>query len=98
MLRTWGQTLTEHIHVHYIVTGGGLSADGRRWQPSHPRFLFAVQALSQVSRGKYLAGLWRLRCHQRLCFVGESAALAEDKAWGTFLGQGKEKVSGTVSP
>lgn len=87
VLHTWGQTLTEHIHVHCIVTGGGLSAEGRRWQPSHPRFLFAVEALSQVFRGKYLAGLRGLRCHQRLRFVGESAALAAEEAWTAFLSQ-----------
>jgi hypothetical protein len=59
VLHTWGQTLTEPIHVHCIVTGGGLSPDGTQWRPSHPRFLFAVQALSQVLRGTYLAGLRR---------------------------------------
>jgi putative transposase/transposase-like zinc-binding protein len=87
VLHTWGQTLTEHIHVHCIVTGGGLAADGTQWWPSHPRFLFAVQALSQVFRGKYLAGLRRLWRHHRLHFAGESAALAEDEAWTTFLSQ-----------
>ena len=25
VLHTWGQTLTEHVHVHCVVTGGGLS-------------------------------------------------------------------------
>jgi hypothetical protein len=85
VLHTWGQTLTEHIHVHCLVTGGGLRADGTQWRPSHPRFLFAVAALSQVLRGKYLAGLRRLRRHHRLRFVGESAALAADDAWTAFL-------------
>jgi hypothetical protein len=28
VLHTWGQTLTEHVHVHCVVTGGGLTADG----------------------------------------------------------------------
>jgi hypothetical protein len=87
VLHTWGQTLTEHIHVHCIVTGGGLTADGTQWRPSHPRFLFAVQALSQVFRGKYLAGLNRLRAQHRLHFAGESAALAVDEAWLTFCRQ-----------
>jgi hypothetical protein len=68
------------------VTGGGLSAEGTQWRPSHPRFLFAVQALSHVFRGKYLAGLRRLRHHQRLHFAGESAALGEEEAWQAFLG------------
>src|SRR6266849_7697216 len=87
VLHTWGQTLTEHIHVHCIVTGGGLSAAGTQWRPSPPRFLFAVPALSQVFRGKYLAGLRRLRRHHRLRFAGESATLAADEAWTTFLRQ-----------
>lgn len=87
VLHTWGQTLTEHIHVHCIVTGGGLSADGTKWRPSHPRFLFAVQALSQVFRGKYLAGLRRLRAQHRLHCAGENAALAADEAWTAFCRQ-----------
>jgi hypothetical protein len=91
VLHTWGQTLTEHIHVHCLVTGGGLTAAGTQWRPSHPRFLFAVAALSQVFRGKYLAGLRRLRAKHRLHFAGESAALAEPEAWQVFLGQVQER-------
>src|SRR5215831_20622599 len=29
VLRTWGQTLLAHPHVHCVVPGGGLSADHR---------------------------------------------------------------------
>lgn len=31
ILHTWGQNLMFHPHVHCIVTGGGLSSDGRCW-------------------------------------------------------------------
>ncbi|MCY4554921.1 MAG: transposase [Chloroflexi bacterium] len=31
VLHTWGQNLGQHIHVHCIVTDGGLSPDGQRW-------------------------------------------------------------------
>ncbi|MBI1312742.1 hypothetical protein GC176_15725 [bacterium] len=31
VLHTWGQNLMHHPHVHAVVTGGGLSADGTRW-------------------------------------------------------------------
>jgi hypothetical protein len=84
VLHTWGQTLTEHAHVHCVVTGGGLSADGTQWRTCRPRFLFAVTALGAVFRGKYLAGLERLRTQQQLIFAGESAPLAEDMAWTTL--------------
>ncbi len=84
VLHTWGQTLTEHVHVHCVVTGGGVSLDGTQWRACRRRFLFAVKALSQVFRGKYLAGLERLRRQQRLTFAGESAPLGEDSAWSAF--------------
>jgi hypothetical protein len=81
VLHTWGQTLTEHVHVHCVVTGGGMSLDGTQWRACRRRFLFAVKALGHVFRGKYVAGLERLRTQQRLTFAGESAPLAEDAAW-----------------
>jgi hypothetical protein len=81
VLHTWGQTLTEHIHVHCVVTGGGVSPDGTQWRACQRRFLFALKALGQVFRGKYLAGLERLRSQQRLTFAGESATWAEAAAW-----------------
>jgi hypothetical protein len=84
VLHTWGQTLTEHVHVHCIVTGGGLSPDGAQGCAGRRRFLFAVQALGQVFRGKYLAGLQRLRSQQQLTFAGESATLAAEAAWDAF--------------
>lgn len=92
VLHTWGQTLTEHIHVHCIVTGGGLTADGTQWRPSHPRFLFAVEALSQVFRGKYLAGLRRLQAKHRLHFAGESTELVAEEAWEAFLSQLQDRA------
>ena len=87
VLHTWGQTLTEHVHVHCVVTGGGLSPDGTQWRTCQRRFLFAVKALGSVFRGKYLTGLDRLRSQQRLTFVGESAVLAEAAAWNSFRQQ-----------
>jgi len=84
VLHTWGQTLTAHIHVHCVVTGRGLSLDGTQWRACQRRFLFAVKALGTVFRGKYLAGLERLRRQQRLTFAGESAALAEAEVWESF--------------
>ena len=87
VLHTWGQTLTEHIPVHCVVTGGGLSAEGTRWRAGRRRFLFAVKALSQVFRGKYLAGLRRLRSQHQLTFAGESAEWVAEAAWTKFLHQ-----------
>lgn len=40
--------------MHRIVTGGGLSLDGRVWLRCRPRFFLPVRKLSQVCRGKLL--------------------------------------------
>jgi hypothetical protein len=53
VLHTWGRTLEYHPHVHYVVPGGGLSADGTRWLPSRADFLVPVQALSILFRAKF---------------------------------------------
>jgi hypothetical protein len=53
VLHTWGRTLDYHPHVHHVVPGGGLSADGSCWLPSRADFLVPVQALSIVFRAKF---------------------------------------------
>jgi len=86
VLHTWGQNLTEHAHVHCVVSGGGLSADARRWHSTKRRgFLFPVKALSQMFRGKYLAALDRLQRKGALRFAGQSAHLAEANPWLQLL-------------
>jgi hypothetical protein len=57
ILHTWTQRLDLHVHLHCIVTAGGLDPTGRRWIKSHRGFLFSVRALSRVFRGKYLEQL-----------------------------------------
>jgi hypothetical protein len=59
VLHTWGRTLDYHPHVHYVVPGGGVSADGSCWLPSRADFLVPVQALSIVFRAKFRDILYR---------------------------------------
>lgn len=54
VLHTWNQLLEYHLHVHCIVTGGGLSLDGDRWISSRSNFFLPVGKLSTVFRGKLL--------------------------------------------
>jgi hypothetical protein len=72
---TWGQTLTQHIHVHALVTGGGLAAG--HWRSAKRGFLFPVRALSQVFRGKYLAALLGAFEHGQLHLAGGTIPLAD---------------------
>jgi hypothetical protein len=58
VLHTWGQELQRHIHVHAVMACGVLGRDGQWHTPTRkPNFLFPVQALSDVFRGKFLASL-----------------------------------------
>jgi hypothetical protein len=62
VLHTWTQDLRRHLHVHALMACGALHVEAggapawRRPQRSE-RFLFPVQALSRVFRGKFLQAL-----------------------------------------
>jgi hypothetical protein len=32
VLRTWTRIIGYHPHIHYIIPGGGLSTDGKKWK------------------------------------------------------------------
>jgi Putative transposase/Transposase zinc-binding domain len=87
ILHTWGQTLSQHLHVHCLVTGGALARDGSRWIPTPRSFLFPVRALAQVFRGKYLAGLHRAFAAGQLRFAGSTAPLAAPAAFTAWLAE-----------
>jgi hypothetical protein len=54
VLHTWDQQLRGHFHVHALIAGGALSADGDRWISAGRQFLFPVRALSKVFRAEFL--------------------------------------------
>jgi hypothetical protein len=85
ILHTWGQNLSQHLHVHCIVTGGALARDGTRWIPAPPGFLFPVRTLSLVVRGKSRATLRRAFAAGDLRFAGSTAPLADPAAFTTWL-------------
>jgi hypothetical protein len=53
VLPTWGRPLQYHPHIHYIVPGGGLSADRTTWRPSRANFFVPVKALSPIYRALF---------------------------------------------
>ena len=84
VLHTWGQTLTQHIHLHCLVTGGALARDGARWISATPGFLFPVRALARVFRAKYLDALHAAQAAGTLRLPDP---LAEPGALATLLTQ-----------
>jgi len=79
VLHTWGQTLRLHPHVHCVIPGGGLAADGTRWVSCRtPRFFLSVRVLQRLFRGKLLALLQQARqalLHAEAELVGLAASL-----------------------
>jgi hypothetical protein len=89
LLHTWGQNLMEHPHLHCLVTGGGLA-----WReettpiwvgPKQSRYLFPVQAVAQMFKGKFLAGLRELRRDGQLEFHGRLESWRQDAVWNRTL-------------
>lgn len=75
VLHTWGQTLSQHLHLHALVAGGALGGDGR-WIYPRRGFLFPVKALSRVLRGKFVAGLRRMFQRGAFSLAGSTATLS----------------------
>ena len=85
VLHTWGSALTHHPHVHGIVPGGGLSADGQRWVACKPGFFLPVRVLSRLFRRRFLEALDRVHRAGQLQFFGEDAALADAETFAAWL-------------
>ena len=57
VLHTWTRAMLYHPHAHFLVSAGGLSANGQQWlEPKNPKFLVPVQALSKIFRAKVRDG------------------------------------------
>ena len=56
VLHTWGQNLSQHVHLHALVPGGALTAEGE-WRAARSNYLFPVRALSRYLRGHLVSRL-----------------------------------------
>lgn len=79
ILHSWGQTLWQHPHVHFIVPGGALT-DADRWlAPKYSgKFLFPVHALSKVFRGKFIEALKTAYADNRISFPDDLSHLQHE--------------------
>ncbi|HHJ19414.1 MAG TPA: IS91 family transposase [Gammaproteobacteria bacterium] len=56
VLHTWGQNLSQHVHLHCLVPGGVLT-ENQEWHSARSTYLFPVRALSRHFRGKMVSAL-----------------------------------------
>lgn len=55
VLHTWGQSLSQHVHLHCLIPGGALS--NHEWHAAKSNHLFPVKALSRHYRGNLVSSL-----------------------------------------
>jgi hypothetical protein len=93
VLHTWGQTMQEHLHLHFIVSGGALvsSPSGYRWQAASHEFLFPVKLLSHQFRNRFcfaLSQLWaegKLETHDGALDVPTMLQHALSQDWEVYI-------------
>ncbi len=91
VLHTWGQNLIHHPHLHCVVPGGGLSADGRRWIACRPGFFLPVRVLSRFFRRRFLELLEQAYDCGELQFFSSLQELRERNAFRRYLDPLREK-------
>jgi len=77
--------MTHHPHVHGIVPGGGLSADGKHWVSCRSGFFLPVRVLSRLFRRLFLERLVEAYRAGELKFFGEHRLLANAKAFDNWI-------------
>ena len=84
-LHTWGQTILDHPHIHCVVPGGGISADGTRWISCREDFFLPVEVLSCLFKKKFLSYLNEAVQNGEISFHGKQARLGKKGNWKRFL-------------
>ena len=83
VLHTWDQQLNLHPHVHCLVSGGGISADGTTWHPARRAFLLPIKALARMVPGKVRALLQKCPGLVVPDAVWRKPWIAHVTAWGS---------------
>ena len=85
VLHTWGQNLLHHPHLHCVVTGGGLSADGNQWISCRDGFFLPVGVLSRLFRRLFLEYLLKAFDAGKLEFFSSLESLRDRCSFLDYL-------------
>ena len=92
ILHTWGQRMDHHVHLHCVVTGGGISPDGTQWIPCKrtkdgvPYFVHE-KVISRKFRGKFIDYLKKANAAGKLGFYGKLESLSRPAEFETHLNE-----------
>ena len=90
VLHSWGQNLMFHPHLHCVVPGGGLSADGQRWVRCRARFFLSVRVLSRLFRRLFLESLEKAFNSGKLQFFAALEFLRDPHGFAERIAQAKQ--------
>jgi hypothetical protein len=90
VLHSWGQNLMFHPHLHCVVPGGGLSADGQRWVRCRARFFLSVRVLSRLFRRLFLESMEKAFHSGKLQFFAALEFLRDPHAFAERIAQAKQ--------
>lgn len=89
-LHTWGQNLSQHIHLHCIIPGGALTNNA--WISCKPGFLFPVKVISRMFSGIFVKLLSQAYENNQLKLQGAVAHLANPAIFTALLNQLRQKA------
>ena len=52
VLHTWARDLSYHLNLHYLIPGGGLTPDGKKWRKTKIDFLLHWKPLAIIFKAK----------------------------------------------
>lgn len=91
VLHTWGQTLQRHVHGHCLIPGIALKPDHKRIETTRRDYLYPIQAIKKVFRGK-LVSLLRQACRRgdlhrvtRPQEIDQTLDRVMQKIWSVFV-------------
>lgn len=90
VLHTWNQEIGYHVHIHCIVSGGGLTSD-HKIRKVKKNFFLRVEVIRDKFKGKFLAGLQQLFRDKKLVFSSSCEKLKNSYEWSAFRNSLYEK-------
>lgn len=89
VIHTWDQQMHYHVHVHCVVSGGGLSQDGKLVvlprRHDCQTFYIPTRVVSKMYRGKFLDGLKSLWKEGKLNLPGQIRKLKNSYEWQELI-------------
>jgi hypothetical protein len=85
-LHTWGQTLSQHIHLHCLIPAGALTetSEGIYWKASKKNYLFPAKVMAKLFGKLFLSGLRKAYSNQALRFKGCISELSTQQNFTRF--------------